>query len=77
MWWVATLKPDRKAPYIERCRDEDDADDRVEAAEREGLSARKYETVTSNIFRAKQRLRGQVTEDFGYMIGNSNFKEEE
>ena len=73
-WWVVTLKPNRKAPYLVKCEDEDDADERVVKAEKEGLTAEKYHTGTDNIYEAKRFLRKKVAEDFGYTIGNSNYR---
>lgn len=73
-WWIATLKPGNKAPYLERCSSEDDADERIRRAEGEGLSVEKYHTGTDSIYQAKAFLRDKITRDFGYSVGNSNFR---
>jgi len=76
-WWLATLKPGNKAPYLHPCRDEYEADEKESRARDQGLEAKTYHTATDNIFLAKQVLRRKLSEDFGYMAGSSNFRSEE
>ena len=74
-YWVVSLKPNRRAPYLERAEDEYDAEERKQKAENDGCTAKVYHTATHNIREAKRQLRRHIADDFSYMVSNSNFQE--
>jgi hypothetical protein len=76
MWLVAILKPGNTAPYLVRCRSRDDAEEKKDTAESQGLTAEVYHTATDDIFEAKRLLRARIAEDFGYKAAYSNFRNE-
>lgn len=72
-WWLATVKPGNTAPYLHKCTNQEDAEEREDQADSQGLTAKVYHTGTDDIFEAKRFLRGQIARDFGYNTANSNY----
>lgn len=75
--WLVTLKPGNTAPYLTRCRDQEEAEEREEKAESQGLAAEVYQTGTDDIFEAKRHLRKRIASDFNYEAAYSNYGAEE
>jgi len=76
-WWLVTQRPESKAPYLIRCRNQEEAEDREDAAEKEGLAAEVYHTATDDIFEAKRFLRKRIANDFGYEVATRNYGSED
>ncbi len=76
-WWLVTRKPESKAPYLTRCSSQEEAEEREEKADAQGLASEVYYTATDDIFEAKRFLRKRIASDFGYDVAYSNYGSEE
>jgi hypothetical protein len=77
-YFLVTVKPGNKAPYIRKisARNDEEADEAKRKAEESGVVAEWYHKATDDVHLASHQLRSQVRTDFGEKSANSNFRRE-